>query len=162
MRRHSSAFACVLLLITAFAAPASAQKIPNDRFAANRFTPAPGGGNYIMVDGSSVAGHLAPTLGLFVDYAHRPFVVFTATCRNGDEDNCELDEAAKEIISYQVTFNAMATLSLWQRLQIGLVLPAALIKGDSFAATSVNTDDDYVDIRGGRAFGLGDPRLSAK
>src|SRR5688572_14695135 len=98
---------------------ASAQAIPNDRFSANRFTPAPGGDNYLMVDGAIVGGHLTPSAGLFVDYAHRPFVLFTATCEGGDTDECEVEESERDIVRYQLTFNAMATLALWQRLQIG-------------------------------------------
>src|SRR5262249_35863441 len=96
-----------------FARGVEAQSIPNDRFSANRFSPAPGAGNYVMVDGAVVAGHVAPTAGVFVDYAHRPFVLFTATCKNGDTNDCQVEKADKEIVSYQLTFSALATLSLW-------------------------------------------------
>src|SRR5262245_12290230 len=81
MRWHLIALALALPIALTSATPVSAQEaIPNDRFSANRFTPAPGPGNYLMVDGAGVGGHLAPSAGLFIDYAHRPFVLFTATC----------------------------------------------------------------------------------
>ena len=150
------------LFCAAYAGTTAAQSIPNDRFSASRFTPAPGAGNYLMVDGAVVSGHVVPTAGLFIDYAHRPFVLFTATCAGGDADDCEVVEADKEIVSYQLTFSAMATLSLWQRLQLGLVVPVVLTSGESFRATVEGRDEEFVDIRGGDAFGLGDPRLSAK
>ena len=161
MSRHFLALV-LLLCCSLFAAGAAAQSVPNDRFSANRFSPAPGAGNYVMVDGAVVAGHVAPTAGVFVDYAHRPFVLFTATCKNGDTDNCEVEKADKEIVSYQLTFSAMATLSLWQRLQLGLLVPFVQTSGESFRATTAGRDSEFVDIRGGSAFGVGDPRLSAK
>jgi hypothetical protein len=141
---------------------ASAQAIPNDRFSANRFAPAPGGDNYVMVDGAIVGGHLTPSAGLFVDYSHRPFVLFTASCAGGDPDDCDVEESERDIVKYQLTFSPMATLALWQRLQIGLVVPLVQTSGESFYATTPTRPDDYVDIRGGDAFGVGDPRLSAK
>src|SRR5262245_49130681 len=137
MRRHFNATIWALLLgCTLVANTVAAQSVPKDSFSANRFAPAPGAGNYIMVDGAVVAGHVAPTAGLFIDYAHRPFVLFTATCKNGDTDDCEVEEADKEIVSYMLTFSAMATISLWQRLQLGLLVPAIQTSGESFTATT--------------------------
>jgi hypothetical protein len=140
----------------------SAQTIPNDKFSANRFTPAPGAGNYVMVDGAVVGGHMTPSVGLFIDYAHRPFVLYGATCTNGDPSKCSVKDSQINIVSYQLAFDAMATLSLWQRLQLGLVMPIVATSGDSFSAPTPDRPDKYVDIRGGQALGLGDPRLSAK
>jgi OOP family OmpA-OmpF porin len=144
------------------AARLDAQTIPNDRFSANRFTPAPGAGNYVMVDGALVAGDQTPSAGLFVDYAHRPFVLFTATCTNGNADKCSVKDSRVAIVAYQLAFDAMTTFTLWQRLQLGLVIPVIGTSGDSFFATTPNRTQHYVDIRGGEALGLGDPRLSAK
>src|SRR5262249_54516692 len=67
------------------------------------------------------------------------------------------------IVSYQLALDAMGTLTLWHRLQLGLVVPIIGTSGDSFfAATPNRGDTKYVDVRGGEALGLGDPRLSAK
>ncbi len=160
--RPSALLSFVLLCAASSAVAQGAPSTPNDRFSANRFTPAPGAGNYIMVDGAVVGGHLTPTLGLFVDYAHRPFVLFTATCSGSDPEDCEIDDAEKEIVSYQLTFSPMATLSLWQRLQLGLVVPLVATSGESFSAATPGRADPIVSIRGGDAFGMGDPRLNAK
>ncbi len=154
----------VLSLLGALGASvqANAQSIPNDRFSANRFTPAPGPGNYIMVDGAVIGGHLTPSAGLFIDFAHRPFALYTATCSGGDPNKCSVKQSKVNIVSYQLAFDAMGTLTLWQRLQLGLVVPIIATSGDSFGAATPGYSQPYVDIRGGNALGLGDPRLSAK
>jgi hypothetical protein len=115
-----------------------------------------------MVDGALVSGHLTPSAGLFIDYAHRPFVIFTATCAGGDTEDCEVEESEKDIVSYQLTFSPMVTLSLWTRLQLALVVPLVQTSGESFRASTPTLEDEFVDIRGGSAFGMGDPRFSAK
>ncbi|MGD8859367.1 MAG: OmpA family protein [Myxococcales bacterium] len=151
-----------MTLAWGWAAPTSAQTIPNDQFSADRFTPAPGPDNYLMVDGAIVGGHVSPSLGLIVDYAHRPFVLFTATCAGGDENDCEVEESEVDIVSYEVTGSLMGTLSLFQRLQLGLVVPVTATSGDSFRVSTPNLAEPYLDIRGGDAVGLGDPEISAK
>jgi hypothetical protein len=149
-------------LILGSATASRAQSIPTESFSANRFSPAPGAGNYLMVDGATVGGHLKPTAGLLIDYAHRPFVLFTAKCKGGDPDNCDVEDSKVNIVAYQLTFNAMATLSLWGRLQLGLLVPIVATSGDSYSVPTPGRDQKFLDIRGGDAFGLGDPRLSAK
>jgi OmpA-OmpF porin, OOP family len=151
-----------LLLALASPTTTAAQGIPNETFAASRFTPAVGAGNYLMVDGTVVGRHLKPTAGLLIDYAHEPFVLRTAECETADGDDCELEDTKVDIISYQLTFSAMASLSLWQRLQIGLLVPVIATAGDGYSAAAPDASGEVLDIRGGEAFGLGDPRLSAK
>ncbi|MDH5675151.1 MAG: thrombospondin type 3 repeat-containing protein [Myxococcales bacterium] len=162
-------FAYVLTLTVALLAienQAGAQGVPSDKFSANRFAPAPGADNYFMVDGSVLSGHLTPTAGLLIDYSHRPFVLYTASCdaldANGDATDCEIVESERDIVSYQLTMTPMATLTIKQRFQIGLTLPLVGTGGDSFTARTTVPGAEYVDIRGGDAFGMGDPRLSAK
>jgi outer membrane protein OmpA-like peptidoglycan-associated protein len=161
MRRTLASIACVVALL-AFGGSAFAQAIPNDRFSANRFSPAPGAGNYLMVDGGTVGGHLTPSFGLLVDYAHRPLVLFDSSCPGNDTDNCEVTDSEKELISYALTTNLMATLTLWQRLQLGLLMPFVLTDGESFRSSTPLLGQPFVDIRGGTVFGPGDPRVSAK
>jgi hypothetical protein len=162
MRRNLFLRLTTLLLILGATSSLAAQSVPNDRFSANRFTPAPGAGNYLMVDGALVGGHLTPSAGLLIDFAHRPFTLYTATCANGDTNNCSVKASKVNIVSYQLAFDAMGSLTLWQRLQLGLVVPVIVTSGDSFAASTPGHSQPYVDIRGGRALALGDPRLSAK
>jgi OOP family OmpA-OmpF porin len=162
MRRNLILAALSFVLSLGVTAAAFAQTVPHDRFATNRFSPAPGANNYLAVDGAVVGGHLTPSVGVLVDYAYRPFSLFAAKCPNGDTGNCEVESSKIDIVSYSLTFNAMASLTLWQRLQLGLVVPVVGTAGDSFAAVTPTLPDKYIDIRGGHAFGLGDPRFSAK
>lgn len=165
MRRTLTFAAAVALILAARGiAPGAgrAQGVRQDSFAIQRFVPAPGGANYLMVDGAAVGNHMASTVGLLVDYAHRPFVLRTASCAGGNTDDCRLEETKVDIVSYQLTFDAMASLALFSRLQLGLVLPVIASAGDSYNTPTPELADDYLDIRGGDAFGMGDPRLSAK
>jgi OOP family OmpA-OmpF porin len=162
--RRSPSFLFALLTLAAATSVRSvrAQNVPNDRFSVNHFVPAIGPGNYFGVDGAAVGGDLAPTLELSLDYAHRPFALYTATCADGNTAKCELGKSRKDIIAEQLTTNLAGTLTLANRVQLGLILPLVYTHGDAFAASTPAFDQPYIDLRGGHAFGLGDPRLSAK
>ncbi|HEY2734383.1 MAG TPA: hypothetical protein VGI70_10385, partial [Polyangiales bacterium] len=139
-----------------------AQSIPNDHFSVNHYTPAIGPGNYLQVDGAAVGGHLTPSFEIDADYAHRPFVLYSATCPNGNTEKCSLSKSRVNIIGQQLTTNLATTISLVNRVQIGLIVPLVYTNGDKFAASTPGFSQPYIDLRGGDAFGLGDPRLSAK
>jgi hypothetical protein len=128
----------------------------------NQLVPAIGAGNYVQVDGASVGGHLSPTLEILVDYAHRPFVIYSATCEGGNTDDCELSDSDVELVKLQLTTTIAGTLSLASRVQLGLSLPLVYTTGDRFAASVSGRDVPYIYVPGGDAFGLGDPRLSVK
>jgi outer membrane protein OmpA-like peptidoglycan-associated protein len=138
-------------------------QVATDDFSTNRFYPAPGPGNYFMVDGAGVGGHMTPSLGLFIDYAHRPFVIADTDCDENGE-NCEVGDNTTDIVKYQLTFTPMATLTLFQRLQLGLVVPLVQTSGasDSYIVEGPMGMTENVEIAGGDAFGVGDPRVSAK
>lgn len=161
MRRILASIACACAVL-GLSGTGLGQPVPNDQFSINRFSPAPGAGNYLMVDGGTVGGHMTPSVGVLIDYANRPFVLFDASCPGNDTSQCEVTDAEKKLIAYELTTNLMATLGLWQRLQIGLVMPFVLTDGDSFRAATPRLSQPFVDIRGGSAFGPGDPRLRAK
>ncbi|MEY4579885.1 MAG: hypothetical protein RL701_4588 [Pseudomonadota bacterium] len=163
MRRSSSfLFAAWSLALCALCPTLHAQSVPNDHFSVNHYVPAIGPGNYLQVDGAAIGKHLAPSAEVWLDYAHRPFVLYTATCADNNPDDCTLDKSRKDIIGNQLTINLAGTIALWGRLQIGLVVPLVYTHGDGFAASTPGFDQPYLDLRGGSAFGLGDPRLSAK
>jgi hypothetical protein len=165
MRRTSSFLYSVFIALTlAATTPLAlrAQSIPNDHFSVNHYTPAIGPGNYLQVDGAAVGGHLTPSFEIQVDYAHRPFVLYGASCSNGNTTNCSLEKGQVDIIGQQLTTNLAGTLALWNRLQLGLIVPLVYTHGDKFAASTPGFSTPYIDIPGGYAFGFGDPRLSAK
>ncbi|HEX7476260.1 MAG TPA: thrombospondin type 3 repeat-containing protein [Polyangiales bacterium] len=144
-------------------APGYAQGIPKEQFPANKFVPAIGAGNYVQVDGALVGGHMTPSLELLFDYGYRPFVLYTASCPGGNTSKCNLQNSQVDIVKHQLTANIAGTLTLWHRLQAGVIVPVLYTSGDSFAAsTGPGYSVPYVDIRGGTAFSLGDPRLLAK
>jgi len=160
MRGSSSFLGVVFTLIAT--APLAAQSVSTDRFAVNRFVPAVGAGNYIQVDGAAVGGHLSPTVELVVDYAHRPFVLYTAECDGTMIEDCDLAGGDAEIVQYQLTTTVSGSISLANRVQIGLSVPLVYTNGEGFAASVTGRDEPYIYIPGGYAFGLGDPRLSVK
>ena len=164
--RRSSSFLFVALSIAyglhSSRSPLRAQSVPNDRFSVNHYVPAIGPGNYMQVDGAAVGAHLAPTAELWLDYAHRPFVLYTAKCPEGKSTNCELDKSSKDLIGQQLTINLAGTLALAERVQLGLIVPLVYTHGDRYAAATPGFAQPYLELRGGSAFGLGDPRLSVK
>ena len=151
-------------LVVAFAlctAPlvASAQTAPRDPVSAQNFVPAPGRGNYLMVEGAQTAGRMTPAVGLWLDYAHQPFVLHTATCAPTDPTNCQEVGTRAVLAQYIATANLTGALTLFDRLQIGLVLPFSISSGDPFQITSFPPD---IVTQGGSSAGLGDLRVSAK
>ena len=157
--------ACILFtfLFLTLVGSLQAQDIPDGKFAANRFAPATGAGNYVMVDGALVGGHLTPAFGAMIDYSHRPLVLFVAECTGDDDDDCELANSQKDIVAYALTTNLHGALTLSNRFQVSLMLPLVLTSGDSYQVTTgPGLDEPYVYIPGGTAFGVGDIRLGGK
>jgi len=140
--------------------PAAAQDAPSaDEFSTVTFMPAPGIDNGLGTDGALVRGHLAPSVGLLFDYAHEPFVLFTAEC-DPNGNNCEVTGVESRLVRYTALAHVTATIALFDRLQIGLVVPVGLTAGDSFEVTLPG--GDQVALSGGTAFAVADPRLHLK
>jgi OOP family OmpA-OmpF porin len=142
----------------------NASDVPKQEFTTNRFVPAVGADNYMMVEGASFAGRMTPSAGIMLDYAHRPFVIFDADCKNNDPDKCEMGDAEKAIVQYQFDTNLYGALAFLNRFQVGLLLPLTLTSGDRFEALvgADNGSKKHYFVPGGSAFGIGDIRLSGK
>jgi OOP family OmpA-OmpF porin len=140
--------------------------VPEEQFSANRFFPATGADNYLMVDGALTVGNLAPTARITLDYAHRPFVLYTARCTSAAATDCEVEESQINVVDYMFTTNMSGSITFMDRFQVGLLLPLVQSAGDSFAARTGPRlralGIPYVFIPGGHAFGLGDLRLTGK
>src|SRR6185312_4043107 len=160
MHRSTSFLFALLCLVSTSAI--HAQSVPNDRFSVNRYVPAIGPGNYLQVDGAAVAGKMAPTAELWLDYSHRPFVLYTADCEGGNTAKCKLTDNTVDLIGQQLTLNVAATIAVADRVQFGLYLPLVYTNGDQYAMSTRGFDYPYIELRGGSAFGIGDPRLSVK
>ncbi len=121
------------------ASPARAQG-----FALERFIPAPAGDRFFGAESPFAAGHLTPHGMILVDYAHNPLMLRT--------ENSGTTLGA--IIAHQFYIHANISFSLWNRLNINLDVPAALVqKGDSpsgggFVFTSPNKAQ-FSDLRAG-------------
>src|SRR5690242_2375178 len=102
-------FGCLLLAAACFCTTSvSAQEdVPLGEFSALRFVPAPGNHNFLMTDGARVEGHLVPWAGLLLDYAHRPFVLYDASCAADDETNCTIGAEERALVEYYFAAHLM-------------------------------------------------------
>lgn len=76
---------------------------------------------------------MKPVLGVVVDWAYKPLVLYNAN-----------DEEVQSIVEHQVFGHAGASLSLWDRAQVGFSLPLAIVNsGESGTETnsSFSTND---------------------
>jgi hypothetical protein len=136
---------------------ASAQEpVPIDEFSVQRFTPAVGNHNYLQVDGARVEGHLSPSVGLTIDYAHEPFVLVRCPA----EDDCAFGNTEAKLVESLLAVDLHGAVTLFRRVQVGLTVPLAYSSGESFGYTA--PDGSEVLLERESQFGLGDPRLHVK
>jgi len=162
--RHISSLLLVMLGVgLVLAVPprdASAQEVPRNEVSANRFFPAPGRGNFLMVETANVRGNMAPSAGLFLDYAYHPFTLYNASCTPDDLTNCQIDNERVELVAHMATANVLGSITFADRVQVGLAIPIAFASGNSFSYTS--PAGNPITLEGGSGAGLGDVRLSVK
>ncbi|HEY2514166.1 MAG TPA: thrombospondin type 3 repeat-containing protein, partial [Polyangiaceae bacterium] len=132
-----SAYALALL---GTAAKVHAQTSPG--FAVDRFDPAEKGSDWFASDSLDLRGHVRPAVGLGVDWAYKPLVVYAP---DGSE------RAA--LLEHQVVLHPGASLVLFDRLRLGMDIPVALESGQ--ARTVAGTTYGSTDTAS-----LGDVRLS--
>ena len=156
MRSWLTMLAAVCLL----AAPslADAQDVDDGSFSLLRYSPAPGPRNYFQVEGAQTPGDMQGSVGLVLDYGHRPFVLWDATCSGGTD--CEVGDERAVLVEYVAVAHVTGTLQIADRLQIGLVVPVALMNGQGFQSPLPGREP--LVIEGGEDFALADPRLSLK
>ena len=148
----------VLVLTALVASAAAAQDIPAGEFNVMRFVPAPGPHNYFQVEGAQTPGHLTGSVGLTLDYGHRPFVLYDASCSAGGAD-CEIERERTSIVEYVAAGHLTGSFQLFDHLQIGAVMPLVITSGEGFAHAGRGMP--FV-LPGGTAFALADPRLTVK
>ncbi len=152
--RHRGAFAFALLAAFGIGcldpAPADAQELEGT-INVQKFSPAPGPGNFIVTRGLRSDGEHAIGFGLLAHYANKPFVVNSLT-EDGD-----LTEVL--VVENLATADAMFTYTPVSPLQIGLRFPVTYVKGQGI------TESGEAGQPAGQAvdaFGLSDPELEAK
>jgi len=127
-------------LCLALAAPARAQRANAD---AQLFRPPAVSGGILALDSAFVAPHLGVAGGLYFSYAHDPLVLQSASgTRIGP------------VIGNQLDAQLALSLSLWRRLEIGVILPVLLYQ---------TTDDTlYPTTNGLTRTNIGDLRIDAR
>jgi OOP family OmpA-OmpF porin len=125
-----------------------------------QFRPAPGPNNFLTVAGSRVAGRGQVSLGAWGSYGHRPFTIFNADCPNSaNDDGCTRGTVRSRPLEHLAALDLMATVTVANRLQLGLTLPLLVMGGQ---AVNPATAYPLNDTETRSAFALGDPRLEAK
>jgi OmpA-OmpF porin, OOP family len=124
-----------------------------DGFALNPFEPAPAGDAFFGVPSAGVGGHLVPRAVVMFDYAHRPLRFRT-------------DAGETPIVASQGFLRVDASLALWDRLQLSVDMPFALVQSgqdpnipgiDFHPPTSAAAGDLRFGLRGRLAGGDRDP-----
>lgn len=163
MRRGLSTVALVVgVVLDAGLARAQAMTPFERNIDVQAFRPAPGPYNFLTVAGARVGGHLAPSVSGFVNYSFRPFTIYNAACPNPDnDDNCRPGEVRSRPIEHLVTANILASLTLFNRLQLAVDVPLSFETGDN-----VRPDDAMrvmpPNPTSQSGFALSDPRIYAK
>lgn len=117
MTRKSMILAGACLALTS-PLPLLAQTVPYENVSIQQFQPTGGTTlNFNHVSGASTLKHLQPSAGLWLNYGHRPLV---ATSTAGD-----LEQA---LVGPHLAADLVASLGLFNRLQLGLALPVSLLQ----------------------------------
>ncbi|MCU0684363.1 MAG: OmpA family protein, partial [Polyangiaceae bacterium] len=159
-RRPLATLALGVLGALGLSAPAAAQSSAREgEFSVQRFLLAPGPRNFLTVEGARVGdAPMSWSLGAFVNYSRRPFVVrpcrSIADCERpvgggGDDDVYVVDSL--------LTTDLLASFSPLPRLQLGLRLPLTYARGDGLDASTGRAQRN-----GLTSTALGDPMLEAK
>jgi len=125
---------------------AAQQSTDTPNFALQRFHPSQAGDRFFGVQSPYVAGHLTAHAALLFDYAHNPLVLRGAS-----------DEAIGAIVSHQMFLHVNASFALWNRVQLNVNLPFALVQSGANP-----TLDDGRTFTSPKGFALGDFRLGAR
>jgi OOP family OmpA-OmpF porin len=138
----------------AFAQDSDAQK---GEFSVQRFEPAPGPRNFVTVEGARVRGKMAWSAGLFANYAYQPFVVRSCVSKTNCDQKNAINQNDVAVVRDLFTADLMGSLSIIEKLQIGLRVPLTYTGGDGIDTTTGQP------AQGGfSGFGVGDPYLEGK
>jgi outer membrane protein OmpA-like peptidoglycan-associated protein len=108
----TAALACVACLGVTRQGHAQAQG-----FAVDQFDPSERGSDWFSVESLDLRGDLRPALGVVMDGAYRPLVVYAPD-----------GTVERSIVRNQIFAHAGGTLVLWDRLRVGFNLPIAVFQ----------------------------------
>ena len=142
------------------AAPAARaqSKFTDGEFSVQRFDPAPGPRNFITTRGARIDGHMAWSGGLVINYAADPFIIKSCATQS----DCANASAAPgragdlHLVDKIITGDFLGSLTLINRVQIGLKVPVSFMHGDGLG------DNGFAKPGGLSGAGLGDIQLEGK
>ena len=110
------------------------------------FQQAIGPGNFVTVDSPDVTGHKQLGFGLALNYQWRPYVIYSKDTG-----------VSANVVEHQATAELTASMSFFERLQIGVALPfTPVLQGQLFDPSGTPTGQNET------ARGFGDLRIEAK
>jgi len=152
MTRVAFATAFFTLIVTAGGLARAQDGPPTDiTFSVQRFQTAPGADNFLTIDGARVGKHLSFTVGFMDVFQYKPLVIF-------DYEDGELAAERAAIVEFHDSLEVFATLSIFEWVQFGIVLPFTLYqKGEGLDPETASSGDGLE-----KAGGLMDPRIAFK
>ncbi|HEX8823551.1 MAG TPA: OmpA family protein, partial [Archangium sp.] len=150
-RRGTVAAGGLLGLLGVLSAPAAEAQAPttsplSQSIDVQRYKPGPGATDILGVHGAKVDGHLGWHLGASLNYASNPLNFYDP----------RQEDFVYGIIAHQATLDLMGSLSLWDRFELGVVLPVTYQASESGASITPAFAD------GVSGAGVGDVRLVPK
>ncbi len=156
--RLTRMFAAVLFILS-LSTPAVAQQIQKS-FATQLFSPAFGIDGFFGVSGPWVNDHLAFDIDLYMNYQHKPLVLYTITKKGAVTGGFDIEDAtAIDVVESQMTANLMGSMGFhysWLHSQVGLDLPINLLLTGNEVDAKGQEDGEL------SATGIGDLRLEIK
>ncbi len=160
MRSMRAARAAALGVFFCTSAASAQTSFYNPNVDVQQFRPAPGPNNFLTVHGARVDGMPGFSVGGMINYAWRPFVIFSATCTPPESmTNCSPSSVRSVPVEHLGTLNALGSVTLFRRFQIGLDLPIQFQSGQNIIPSTGFQD---VMNPSQTRFALGDPRLDLK
>ena len=118
MKRALQRSLLIFALVATFA-PLAAFAQAAGAFSVLRFRPGIGAYNLLHTESPQVMGHLTPTAGIYLHYDHRPLVFVDAAT----------GKTAYDEVSFQLNAQLVASIGLWDRIEVGIAVPVAILQG---------------------------------
>lgn len=161
MRGSLTALSCAALLSLYASAVAAQSKLD---FSTIRYRPAVGPGNYLSLEGTTIAPHKKPTFGLSFDYASKPLRI-DDPCDgiHRVDPSCTNQETA--FVAASALLHLTGSLSLFGRGQVSLDLPLGFTDSEPFFTRRLSASGGQspsIAIQPAEGFALADALISAK
>ncbi len=137
------------------AASALAQQTVDHGTSIQRFQAAPGPRNSFTMRGARTDGEKVWSAGMMVNYAFEPLTVRSCRLVDNCDDKGAIPEDVK-VVENMITGDLLGSFTLVPRVQLGLRVPVAWLKGVGI------TEDGHNEPDGLNAVGVGDAEVEGK